>query len=209
VTQASVAPSSNPAVLKWIGVACASVSGAALIVHALGWLPMYFLIEVLAAPSLIGLLLIGVIARRINADLLLNRLVVGIWAGFVATLAYDVVRWLLLQVGVINFDPYLSHPIFGMLITGQPETSLTAILVGWIYHFWNGIGFGIMYTLIAGAASWAYAVAWALFLEIAWLTALPSVLSFNLNAGLITMSIIGHVAYGVVLGLLAQRFIRG
>jgi hypothetical protein len=139
---------------------------------------------------------------------LLNRLIVGAWAGLVATLAYDGVRWLLLVVGVIDFDPYLSHPIFGMLITGQPETSLTAIIVGWLYHFWNGFGFGVMYTLVAGPASWLYAVAWALFLEIAWLTALPSVLSFQLNTGLITMSLIGHFAYGLVLGLLAQRFIR-
>jgi hypothetical protein len=198
----------SPATLKWIGVACACVSGAALVVHALGWLPMYFLIEVLAVPSLLGLLLVGVAARRINATVLYNRLVVGCWAGLVATLAYDAVRWLLLQIGVINFDPYLSHPIFGMLITGQPETSLTAILVGWLYHFWNGFAFGVMYTLVAGAASWMYAVLWALFLEVAWLTALPSVLSFRLNSGLISMSLIGHFAYGVVLGLLAQRFIR-
>jgi uncharacterized protein DUF6789 len=197
-----------PMALKWVGVVSASVSGAAILIHALGWLPMYFLIEVLAVPSLLGLLLVGVAARRVHADVVLNRLIVGSWAGLLATLAYDVVRWLLLQVGVINFDPYLTHPIFGMLITGQPETSTTAIVVGWLYHFWNGFTFGVMYTLVAGASHWGYAVLWALLLEVAWLTALPSVLSFNLNTRLIAMSLIGHIAYGLVLGPSAQRFIR-
>lgn len=206
--QTALARQPSQAALKWLAVICASVSGAALIIHALGWLPLYFLIEVLAVPSLLGLMLVGVIARRINGGVLFNRLAVGMWAGLVATLAYDAVRWLLLQVGVINFDPYLSHPVFGMLITGLPESSLTAIVVGWLYHFWNGFAFGVMYTLVAGPAAWGYAVIWALFLEVAWLTALPSVLSFRLNTGLITMSLIGHFAYGVVLGLLAQRFIR-
>jgi len=194
--------------LSIIGVGCASISGAILIVHALGWLPMYFLVDVLAAPALVGLLTLGVIARRINETAFLSRLQVGTWAGLVATLAYDGVRGLLLQVGVINFDPYLTHPIFGMLITGLPETSRTAVLVGWIYHFWNGVGFAIMYTLVAGPAAWFYAAGWALLLEIAWLTALPSVLSFHLNAQLIIVSLTGHFAYGLVLGLLAQRFIR-
>jgi len=191
-----------------IGVACACVSGAALIVHALGWLPLYFMIDVLAAPSLAGLLVLGVLAHRIHRSVFLNRLVVGAWAGLVATVAYDAIRGVLLLIGVIGFDPYLSHPVFGMLITGQPETSPIAILIGWLYHYWNGIGFGIMYTLVAGNASWLYAIVWALALEIAWLTALPSVLSFHLNAGFIVMSLVGHLAYGAVLGLLAVRYIN-
>jgi hypothetical protein len=208
MTQASAPRPVADALLTWIGVACASVSGAALIVHALGWLPLYFLIDVLAAPSLIGLLVLGVFARRIHRPVFLNRLFVGAWAGLVATFAYDAIRGLLLLVGIISFDPYLSHPVFGMLITNQPETSTLAIVIGWLYHYWNGIGFGIMYTLVAGRASWLYAIVWALLLEIAWLTALPSVLSFHLNAGFIFMSLVGHLAYGAVLGLLAVRFIK-
>jgi hypothetical protein len=169
---------------------------------------MYFLVEVLAPPSLLGLLIVGVAAHRIHSTIVLDRLVVGAWAGLAATLAYDAVRWLLRQTAIISFDPFMSHPIFGMLITGLPETSPTAVLIGWLYHFWNGFGFGVMYTLIAGPAAWGYAVIWALFLEVAWLTALPSVASFDLNPELITLSIVGHLAYGVVLGILAQRFIR-
>lgn len=94
------------------------------------------------------------------------------------------------------------------MITGLPEQTTTAIAVGWAYHFWNGFGFGIMYTLVAGRAHWAYALVWALVLEVAWLTALPSLLHFTLNAQYLATSLVGHGAYGVVLGLLSRRFVR-
>lgn len=187
---------------------CASVSILALLIHAAGWLPMYFLVDILAAPSLVLLLALGVLARRIDQPVFLNRLIVGAWAGLVATLGYDAIRLVLWKAGVFSFNPFISHPIFGMLITGQPEESVVAQVVGWGYHFWNGFGFGIMYTLVAGPSPWYYALIWALFLEIGWLTALPSVLEFRLNPELLALSFIGHGVYGLVLGLLARRYIR-
>ena len=46
--------------LTLIAVGSASVSLVALLLHALGWLPLYFLVDLLAAPSLVLLLLLGV-----------------------------------------------------------------------------------------------------------------------------------------------------
>jgi len=195
-------------VLTGIAFLSASVSGVALLVHAAGWLPLYFLVDVLAAPSLVLLLALGAIAQRIVQPVFLNRLTVGAWGGLAATFAYDVVRFVLWQTGVFDFNPFISHSIFGWLITGFPEDTVVAQLVGWSYHFWNGIGFGIMYSLIAGPAHWAYALLWALFLEICWLTALPSVLEFRPNLDLVALSIIGHTGYGIVLGLISRKYIR-
>jgi len=65
-----------------------------------------------------------------------------------------------------------------------------------------------MYTLVAGRAHWYYALIWATFLEIGWLTALPSILHFKLNPQYVALSMIGHGAYGVGLGVIAQRFIN-
>ena len=194
--------------LTLIGVACASVSGLAILLHAAGWLPMYFAIDVLGPPSLVLLVLLGIYARRIDEALFLNRLLVGAWAGLAATGAYDIARLALRATGAIGFDPFRTHPIFGMLITGQPLTSSTALAVGWAYHLWNGIGFAIMYPLVAGPAHPGYALAWAMLLEVAWLTALPSTLNFQLNPDLLLVSVVGHTAYGISLGLLARRFIR-
>jgi hypothetical protein len=64
-----------------------------------------------------------------------------------------------------------------------------------------------MYTLVAGPARWWYAVVWALFLEIGWLLALPSTLQFRLNLALVALSLIGHLAYGITLGLIARKYI--
>jgi hypothetical protein len=194
--------------LTLIGVASAAVSGLAILLHAAGWLPMYFAIDVLGPPSLMLLVLLGIYARRIDDNLVLNRLSVGAWAGMIATGAYDLIRLGLRAGRLIDFDPFRTHPIFGMLITGQPLTSSTAVAVGWAYHLWNGVGFAIMYTLVAGPAHPLFALGWAMLLEIAWLTALPSTLSFTLDPDLLLVSLVGHTAYGVVLGLLARRFIR-
>jgi hypothetical protein len=169
---------------------------------------MYLLINVLGPPSLVLLLILGIVGYRIREYVFFNRLVVGAWGGLVATLAYDLSRYLLWTGGIFSYNPFLSHPIFGNLITGQPTTSLTAIIVGWAYHFWNGFGFGIMYTLIAGPAHWSYAFLWAMCLEIGWLTTLPSILPLKLNSEWVAISLTGHGVYGVVLGLISQRFIK-
>jgi len=194
--------------LTFIAFACASLSGVALLLHAAGLLPLYFLVDALGPPSLILLIAIGVYAHRIDEPVLTGRLAVGALAGLAATAAYDLVRLLLRWSGAIGFDPFITHPIFGQLITGAPLTSSVALAAGWAYHVWNGVGFAVMYTLIAGPALPIYAIGWALFLEIAWLTALPSALNFTLRPDLILVSLIGHTAYGIVLGLIAHRWIR-
>ena len=195
-------------ILGLLALACASVSIVALLLHGAGWLPMYFLVNVFAVPSLVLLLILGILAHRINEVIFLDRLVTGAWGGLVATLLYDLIRYLIWWGGAVSYNPFISHPIFGRFITGYPEDTVVANIVGWAYHFWNGFGFGIMYTLVAGPAKWYYALIWAMFLEIGWLTALPSILQFQLNPQFLAMSLIGHGVYGVVLGLIAQRFIK-
>ena len=194
--------------LTLIALAAASVSLVALVLHAAGWLPMYFLIDTLAAPSLVLLLLTGVYAYRIHEEVFFNRLVTGAWASIVATGAYDLIRLMLWKGGIFSYNPFISHPIFGWLITGYAVETRTAIIVGWVYHVWNGFGLGLMYVLVAGRAHWLYALGWAMFLELCWLTALPSVVHFKLNWEFIALSLTGHAAFGTTLGLLAQRYVK-
>lgn len=194
--------------LTLIAFASASVSLLALVLHAMSWLPLYFLIDLVAAPSLVLLLVLGVIAYRIRQPVFFSRLLTGSWAGLVATGAYDLIRWLLRASGIISFNPFLSHPIFGRLITGLPETTQTAITVGWAYHFWNGFGLGLMYTLLLGNVRWYYAMVWATLLEFAWLATLPSVLQLKVTSAFIVVGFIGHAAYGAVLGALVERFAK-
>ena len=170
---------------------------------------MYLLVNVLGPPSLVLLLFLGIRAYKIRETVFFNRLTVGAWGGLVSTFAYDLSRYLGLEAGIFTHNPFLSHPVFGSLITGQPVASSLAAIVGWGYHFWNGFGFGIMYTLLAGNARWYYAVLWAMFLEVGWLTVLPATLpQLKLDGEWIAISLSGHGMYGVVLGLISERFIR-
>ena len=194
--------------LTSLAFAGASVSLVALLLHAAGWLPLYFAVDLLGAPSLMLLAVLGVFANRVREEIFFSRLATGAWAGLAATGAYDLIRLAIRESGLIHFDPFLSHPIFGRLITNAPETTTMAIVVGWAYHLWNGLGLGLMYVLVAGPAPWYFALAWALVLEIAWLATLPSVLHLSVSAAFVTVGFVGHGAYGVVLGLLAQRFTR-
>lgn len=206
--QAESVPTLRRTALTLLALAGASVSLMALVLHALHVIPLYFALEIATAPSLVLLLVVGVIARRIDEQVLFRRLLTGCWVGLVATVAYDVIRWLIRLSGAISFNPFLSHPVFGRLITGQPESTTMAITVGWAYHFWNGFGLGLMYTLVAGGARWWYGVIWATVLEIAWLTTLPSVLNLTVTPAFIVVGCIGHAAFGAVLGWLAERFVK-
>ncbi len=191
-----------------VGAACALGSVVALVLYGFGRLPMYFLIDTLALPSLGLLLISGIVAKRINEEVFLNRLWIGVWGGLVATLAYDLVRFLIWKAQLITFNPFLTNQVFGLIITGYPVTSVSATIVGWVYHFWNGFGLGTVYTLLAGPAHWYYALIWALILELGWLAAMPTTLHFRLTSGFIAVSLIGHAAYGLVLGIIASRLIR-
>jgi uncharacterized protein DUF6789 len=194
--------------LTIVAAAAASTSAGALVLHALGLLPMYFFITVVAAPSLVLLLVLGIVAHRIHEQVFLHRLLSGVWIGLAATLAYDGIRLLLRAAGIFNFDVFFSHRIYGFMISGFPTDSGTALAVGWAYHFWNGITLAVMYTVVAGPMRWIYGLIWALLLEIAWLTALPSALNFTLSGQVIAVSLIGHSVYGIVLGVLSQRCIK-
>lgn len=186
-------------------VLCASTSIAALFLYMLRILPMYFFIDSITAPSTILLLIIGVYSHHVNERVFLNRLAVGCGVGLLATVAYDVIRLPLWVSGLIHFNPFFTNQLFGEIITGSPANSLTSIVVGWGYHYWNGFGFGVIYTLIAGSAKWYHGIIWALILEIGWLLALPGALHFRLGWDFVAVSLIGHTAYGMVLGTLSQK----
>jgi len=186
----------------------ASASIISLFLYGAGVLPTYFFIDSLAAPSLLTILVLGIFARRIDEAVFLNRLVVGSWLGIVATVAYDAARLPVWVSGLISFDPYFTILQFGQIISGEPTSSFAAAVVGWLYHYWNGFGFGVIYTLVAGPARWYYGLVWALLLEAGWLLALPPVLHITLGWSLVAVSLFGHAVYGTVLGVVSQRVIK-
>ena len=66
------------------------------------------------------------LAQRPGREIFVQRLVSGLFAGFVGLVAYDGVRWLILLSGIVPFDPFRVIEGFGLLILrADAETWLT------------------------------------------------------------------------------------
>ena len=138
----------------------------------------------------------------------LNRLIVGFVAGLIATLVYDGIRFLIQLIFAPGINLFLAMTQFGLFITGQQNPTLLSEIIGWAYQFWNGFTFAIMYTLIIGKGKWYYGVAWAMVLELAMVLLYPTYMNVNFSSEFLSVSVVGHIGYGCVLGWLANRNIR-
>jgi len=137
-----------------------------------------------------------------------KRFRAGVAGGAMALLAYDGIRFAIYASNLLDFYPFQTHRIFGYLITGESPASEAAAIAGWLYHFWNGFSFAIIYALIAGPASWYWGVAWAMILEVAMLFTYPTLLDIKMSTGFVGVSLIGHTAYGAALGLTVSSLMQ-
>jgi hypothetical protein len=187
----------------------AGLSGAALVARVLWHVPMLWTVGFLTLPAGIAIVIVAFAGRgrRRSLAILSDRVIGGALWGLVATLAYDALRPLLVWGLRLHFHPFRAHPIFGSLITNRPRTDAVAIAVGWIYHFWNGVSFGVMLALIKPRAGWLLGLTWALGLQACMMALYPKFLDVRLSSpGFLVTSIVGHGFYGVVLGASLKRW---
>jgi hypothetical protein len=180
---------------------------------------LYVLIPATALLILIALLDLAKGDRR-----LWRAVVIGAIGGLIAAFAYDMFRLPFVVAAVDKTGPawlrlplYNVFPQFGAMILGQPfnpqqpnsQFTLLAHLVGWAYHFSNGITFGVMYMALIGDAtrrSWWWAVALAVFLELAMLfTPYTHFFGINLTARFVAVTLTAHLIFGIALGLYARH----
>jgi len=181
-----------------MGLACASTSIGALLAQFYGVASMRLVAGAVFLPACAVLAVLSVTARRSHCDPFTQRLWGGLWAGWWATVAYDVWR---APFFLLAMNPFKAHPLFGELLTGLPPHDLWAQIVGWLYHFSNGIGFGVMYAMtVRRPAVWS-AVVWGVILELGMLlTPYREAFNIPLTSKFIFMSGSAHVVYGAVLG---------
>jgi hypothetical protein len=181
-------------------------SGVALVVSVVtgAALGVVLLLLGLAAVGLVGLRWVqsgAEVRARLRAQLL-----TGLVAGMLATAAYDLGRLALVQLGRLPLSPFATWGIFGELIVGDGIPSWLRLAVGTTYHVLNGVTFAIGYCLLLGGRGWGWGVLWGLALEAAMLALYPGWLDLDrVLAEFITMSFVGHLLYGSVLGVVAQR----
>jgi hypothetical protein len=175
-------------------------------------------------PATVLLIAIALLDRERGDRRLWRAVLIGAAGGFLAACAYDVFRlpWVLgFADGVgpawLRLPLFKVFPRFGAMILGIPFTAaqtesqfpLSAHLVGWVYHFSNGITFGVMYMAIIGDAtrrSWLWAIALATGVELAMLlTPYTSFFTIRMTALFVAVTLTAHLVFGAVLGLYARR----
>jgi hypothetical protein len=179
-------------------------------------------------PATFALLGIAVLDRTKGDGRLWRAVLVGAAAGFVAACAYDLFRIPFVVAAIDQTGPdwlrlplFQVFPRFGAMILGEPfaprqtdsQFSLAAHLLGWAYHFSNGITFGVMYMALIGDAtrrSWCWAVALAMGLELGMLfTPYTGFFGIPLTARFVIVTLAAHLIFGVALGLCTKKCNRG
>lgn len=83
-----------------------------------------------------------------------------------------------------------------------------ADFVGYAYHYWNGASFAVIYALLFGRTPWWGPVVYSLlFIETGMLLFMQAAMG-PLTWGVVLVSFLAHVVYGLVLGVLLSRFLR-
>lgn len=138
---------------------------------------------------------------------LARALRLGLWGGLAGTLGYDLVRVPMHILGYRVFAPISAYGVW--LLEADRSTGWTEAM-GWLYHFSNGITFGIMYALWLGRRHWVWGLLWGVCLESIVLST-PFARIFHMQGNYPAMAIAyaAHLAYGFPLGYLVWRWDRG
>jgi hypothetical protein len=174
-------------------------------------------------PATAVLYALAIWDRKSGDGTLWRGVMIGSLAGLLAAVAYDIFRlpfvfshaWGL--TGIVPQMPlYIVFPRFGAMILNQPLDQatypLSAHIVGWIYHFSNGITFGVMYVALIGQPvrrSWWWGVLLATGIEIALLISpYGKFFGITVTALFVAVTLAAHLIFGGVMGLSTRGMAR-
>ena len=183
------------------------ISVGAFVAQIYGVFDMTFVIAVFSLPATIAIIGIVFWANRIEQRLFVRRLLLGLAFGVAATASYDLIRLVIQSSPLVDFNAFATHPRFGELIIDRPASTTAAKVVGWTYHFSNGLTFALCYALVAGRAKWWWGVVYAMTLQTLMVLMYPRAFGVSRgNEDFLAVSFIGHATYGLVLGVLNRRY---
>lgn len=131
----------------------------------------------------------------------------GLLSGLAATGAYDISRLALVKIGHYSFWPFDIFKRFGLALTGAATDSFWVESVGICYHVMNGLGFAVAFAICFGTWGVVAGVVWALILETLMVSIYPGWLHLKALDEFLQVSIVGHLAYGSVLGFTCRRLL--
>ena len=208
---------------RFLAFLLAASSIACLLFDFYGLCPMRLFTLFVFLPALVVLLALGFFDWQRGSRDFGRAVLIGLAGGLLAAIAYDVFRLPFVfanEWGISSVVPPMKlfkvFPRFGAMILGQPieqgTYSMTAQVIGWVYHFSNGASFGVMYVVLIGNAKlrhWAWAVLMALALELGMLlTPYPRVFNIPLTTGFVIVTAAAHAIFGIGLGLAVRALAR-
>ena len=173
---------------------------------------MPFLSKWLLLPSIIIIITIYIVSRKQHRTLLSRRIMVGALSGVIATIGLEVVRIFGFKMGWMPGD---MPKLLGVLITNRfmEGPSTWSNILGYAYHYWNGAAFGIIFVLLLGRKPIWWGLIYALLIGTGFLLS-PSVKAMGVGfmgtglPGMIEIVYGAHIAFGLILGYLAHRWLR-
>jgi len=178
-----------------------------------GYISMNLLVYRALLPSLILFFLLLFQSRIQKQDELSNRINSGIKAGLLATFGLESVRIISFNLGDM---PGNLPELMGVLLTNQIMGGPTFLsdLAGWGYHFYNGICFGVIYTLLFPKSRTVTGILYGWIIGVVFLLS-PVTSSQGIGfMGHETPSmpitvLFAHTVFGAILGFLAQQWSPG
>jgi hypothetical protein len=133
-------------------------------------------------------------------------------AGLLGTVAFDAVMYIDIAITGIPLD--VTKVLGGLLVDKNGPVDL----VGHTFHFLNGIGLALFYNLIFLRVStkvlrshmWLHGVVFSMLVTMLplWLGLLPAlgggIAGTNISPLVSVMTIVRHIAFGIVLGLMVK-----
>jgi hypothetical protein len=176
-----------------------------------------------STTSVVVIVLTAVLATLVvfaphRTDMIVGR---GLIAGMVACIVYDGARLFAVHVLGLMGD---FIPVMGSFVTGEPDTTGSAA-VGYVWRYVGDAGgLGVAFFVVAFAlgidrwknvyvvlASVAFAVfpTWAGLMATVALLPRGEEMMFPLNLATVTITLVGHLIFGLVLGLAFLKAPRG
>jgi hypothetical protein len=196
------------------------LSGVPIVGFMLGFmgmvpLPVYVFVPII--PMLLILAMMTIMAKTKSPDFF-NKIISSIWIGFLGTTALDIFRIMSVKIGWLPMDVPLAlgAKIVGMdpMKMDMDQWMIGPWLAGNIYHYLIGISFTLVYILLVGKGSAKLGILFGILIWLGMMVLPPMPMMvgfFGLKTGGIGLAfgtLVAHIAYGLVAGLLAKRFVH-
>ncbi len=162
-------------------------------------------------PSIVLLIAVIVIAAVRGRRELVHRALTGAAVGFVATLGLEAIRNVSFHLGGMPGD---MPRLLGVLLTNRfmLGPSPWSDTLGYAYHFWNGVSFGLIFTVLVGRKPILWAIIYAQLIGLGFLLS-PAVQALGIGfmgAKMPAMPltvVLAHLAFGLILGSLSRKWL--